>query len=320
MKRSVIEHHLQSAELVRLKKDNERLRKQAESIAQAAHRHSKSRARITLEPAPPHRGKRDETIRVIIPDTHGSIIDADAARAFLADLKRIAPQEIVMLGDHVDCGGHLAEHHVLGYVAQTAYSYEDDIAQANAFLDAVQKAAPGARIHYIEGNHERRVETWCVTKTLRSAADSDYLRRAYAPEFLLHLKERGITYYRQVAFYDGLSVPGTIKLGKCYFWHGTSTAKDAARVNVQQIGGNIVYGHTHREQSLLVRPVEAGGIGSWNPGCLCKLQPLWNHTRPADWTHGYAIQCVAKSGRFLHLNIPIIAGESLFQPLSLRIQ
>lgn len=316
MKPSQLRVHLLEGEVHKLRAENTRLRAHAEKLAEAAHRHARKRAAIPLRPGPAakRRGK-DDVIRVIVPDSHGAAIDQAAAEAFLSDLKNLNPQEIVLLGDHVDCGGHLAEHHVLGYVAQTEYSYEDDIGQANEFLNAIQRAAPAARIHYLEGNHERRVETWCVTRTLRHQRDSEFLRKAYAPEFLLHLKERGITYYRQVEHYGGLAVPGTIRLGKCYFWHGTSTARDAARVNVQQIGGNVVYGHTHRYQSVVVRPVEAGGIGAWNPGCLCKLQPLWNHTRPADWTHGYAIQCIARSGEFLHLNIPIIGGRSLFQNL-----
>jgi hypothetical protein len=54
--------------------------------------------------------------------------------------------------------------------------------------------APKARIDYIEGNHERRVETWCVTQSLRNSKDAEFLRRAFAPEFLLNLKERGIPY------------------------------------------------------------------------------------------------------------------------------
>lgn len=254
-------------------------------------------------------------VRAIIPDSHGSAISRIAAAAFLADLKRLDPREVVMLGDHVDCGGFLAQHHVLGYVAQTTYSYADDLAAANAFLDQIQTAAPRGKIHYIEGNHERRVETWCVTQTLRHAKDAEMLRRAFAPEFTLQLAQRGIAYYRQGEHYHGLPVPGAIRLGKCHFWHGTSAAKHAAAVNVAQIGGNVVYGHTHREDATSLRPVATGDIGAWNPGCLCEQQPLWCHTRPTNWTHGYGVQLVARSGRFLHVNVRIVDGASLLIPL-----
>ena len=254
--------------------------------------------------------QRGDRVRVLIPDTHGASVAPAALRAVLADIKALAPHEIILLGDHVDCGGFLAQHHTLGYVAQASYSYEEDIAHAAALLDALQAVAPGARIDYIEGNHEHRVEDWCITQTLRHARDGEMLRKAFAPEFLLNLADRGIRYYRQGEFYDGLPVPGTIRRGKCYFTHGFTTAKHATSMAQVKTAGNIVFGHTHRAQSDITRRLGVGVVGAWNPGCLCELQPLWNHTNPTEWTHGYAVQLVAPSGEFLHLNVPVISGHS----------
>ena len=264
--------------------------------------------------APARAKTKGDTLRVIIPDSHGSAIDPAAASAFLSDLKKIDPQEIVMGGDHVDCGGFLAQHHTLGYVAQTDYSYTEDIAAANTFLDAIQAAAPRARIHYIEGNHERRVETWCVTESLRNEKDAEMLRKFLAPEFMLRLQERGITYYRQSEHYMGINIPGAIRLGKCFFWHSVSTAKQAAAVNLRQFAANVVYFHTHREDFASGVPVGKGDIGAWNFGCLCKRQPLWQHTRPTDWTTGYGVQCVSPQQNFLTIPARIVDGQSLLIP------
>ena len=85
--------------------------------------------------------------RVVVPDSHGSYLDGPAARAFLNDLEQINPAEIVMLGDHLDCGGFLAQHHTLGYIAQGEYTFEHDVAAANKFLDEIQERAPHATIH-----------------------------------------------------------------------------------------------------------------------------------------------------------------------------
>lgn len=263
----------------------------------------------------PRRARKGDITRVFLSDTHGSKADSAALAAALADIKALDPDEIILGGDHVDCGGFLAQHHTLGYVAETGQSYEQDIAAAGTFLDALQTLAPRARIGYLEGNHERRVETWCVTQTLRSGRDAEYLRSVFAPDSLLDLKARGIPYYRQGECYDGLSAPGIIRRGKVFFTHGISTAKHATAATQSSVAGNIVFGHTHRAQSDITRPLAAGVIGAWNPGCLCELQPLWQHTRPTNWTHGYAIQLVAPSGEFLHLNIPIIGGKSLLTSL-----
>jgi Calcineurin-like phosphoesterase len=291
------------------------LRQQLDHATAQIERMEQSRKSKIIIATPARKRGSGDIVRVIIPDTHGAKASKVAIEALLSDIKAINPQEIIMTGDHVDCGGHLALHHVLGYVAETAYSYEDDLASANAFLDSLRLAAPSAKIEYIEGNHERRVETWCVTMTLRHGADSEGLRKLYAPEFRLNLKERGIPYYRDSVCHDGLQVPGIIKRGKCYFFHGFNISKHATSATVEKIAGNCVFGDTHRVQSDVVVKVGVGVIGAWNPGCLCERQPLWQHTNPTEWTHGYGLQLVTANEDFLHLNIPIIDGRSLFGAL-----
>ena len=253
--------------------------------------------------------------RVIVPDTHGSVVDADAIKAFLRDLEVINPAEIVMLGDHLECGGFLAEHHTLGYVAQSEYSFADDCVATNCLLDSIHKLAPKASVDYLEGNHERRLETWVCTQVRKHQKDGQFLRQMFSADSVLSIEKRGIRWIRQGVFYDGLPLPATIKRGHCYFTHGSSTAKHAAAEHVKKFGGNVVYGHTHRADSYVIRTVKEGSIGAWCPGCLCILQPLWQHTNPTDWSHGYGLQLVSSDGSFLHINVPIIAGKSYLQPL-----
>ena len=45
------------------------------------------------------------TLRVIVPDSHGCFVDQAAASAMLADIKLLKPSSIILLGDHLDCGG-----------------------------------------------------------------------------------------------------------------------------------------------------------------------------------------------------------------------
>ena len=268
-----------------------------------------------LTPASPVTRKQGDIVRFIFSDLHGSLMHKPSIASLLGDIAAMDPDEIYLNGDIVECGGFLAQHHTLGYVAQTEYTYEDDIAQGNHFLDQLRAAAPHAKIEYLEGNHEKRVETWCVDQAVSNSRDAEFLRRNNAPEFLLGLASRGISYYRMSKMYDGLTVPGTIKRGKVYITHGFSTAKDAVGATLARIAGNVVFGHTHRHQSTLSHLTAVGTVGSWNPGCLCEMQPLYLHTNPSSWTRGYSIQFVRKSGDFLHCNIPIINGESLLVPL-----
>lgn len=261
---------------------------------------------------PVRRSGKDDTIRVVFPDLHGCFQDPAAVGAFLADVKRLAPDEIIGLGDIVDAGGFLAQHHTWGYVAEATYTFEDDIRAANTFLDRLQAAAPAAKLDLIEGNHEQRIERWCVTQALRSGRDAGFLMARNAPDILLDVKGRGARYYRRSEMYDGLPIQGTIKRGKCLFTHS------AEQRTLRRFGASVVHGHTHRVDSLLLRSAMGGVHGIWSLGCLSKPQPLWQHGNPTDWTHAYGIQIVARSGAFLHFTVPLIDGRSLLPDIKLR--
>ena len=252
-------------------------------------------------------------VRVVVPDSHGSSADERAVAAFLGDLRYLAPSEIVLLGDHVDVSGVFSTH-PRNYVEELEYSYEQDIAAAARFLDAIQRVAPRAKTHYIEGNHEHHVERWAA-RTFTHQGDAESVRRTFSPEAKLELKKRGIRYYRTSDRHGGLAVPGTIRLGKCMFTHGTHIGKHATSAHLDSWGANVVHGHTHRSQSVVRRTAAAGEIGAWCPGTLAKLQPLYLHNSVSSWSHGYGVQFVENGGRFLHINASIVNGKSLLKPL-----
>lgn len=256
-------------------------------------------------------------VRVAVPDSHGAHIDEAARDAFLRDLARLDPDEVVMLGDHLDCGGTFSAHQRT-YTNEMTESYEEDIAACNVFLDAIQAAAPRAQLHYLEGNHEQHVERWAA-REFHSKKDADKLLQTFGPEAVLKLADRGIRYYRRAEHYtfngEQVSIPGTIRLGKVFFTHGIAHSKSAAQVHVERFGANVVFGHVHRSQSVVERSVTSDARGAWCPGTLAKLQPLYRHTAPSNWTHGFAIQFINASGSFLHLNIPIFRGTSMLGEL-----
>ena len=281
-------------------------------------------SKYRLPKASKAKASKTDFARVVIPDVHGCKANAGAVSAFLSDLEQVNPTQIVLLGDLLDCGGFLALHHTMSYGEETTYTYEDDISASMQFLDEVQKRAPRAEIHYIEGNHERRIETWCTTKALSMGSpkpelECEKLRELYAPEVVLDLDRRKINHYRNGKYYHGLPIPCTIKLGRMHFTHGISTAQNCAAVHVSKFNGNVCYGHSHRADSAIIRTVSQGVIGAWNPGTLSELQPLWRHTSPTNWSHGWGLQLIANNEDFMHINVPIYDGRSLLQNLTSRI-
>jgi Calcineurin-like phosphoesterase len=256
--------------------------------------------------------------RVYIPDSHGAHIDLPARDAFLKDLKILAPKEIVWLGDHVDCGGVFSSH-ARSYTNELTESYEDDCAAANDFVDLVTERAPKTEQLMLEGNHEGRIERW-VASNLSSARDAEAMLERIGVAKVLDLKARGIRYFKRSVCYMNISIPGTIKTGKCYATHGISASKHAADAHLARFGDSVVFGHVHRSMSVIERSVTKSAYGAWCPGTLAKLQPLYMHTAPTSWSHGYGVQFVEANGSFMHINVPIVKGVSLLSSLIRRMR
>lgn len=253
--------------------------------------------------------KNKMTVRVCMPDVHGNQMDRKAVGAFLSDLEQLKPDELIGLGDLMECGGWLAKKHTFGYVSQVNQSsYEEDVIASASLLDRIQKIVP--KVELLEGNHEERIERFCIDATLAHGGDAEFLRQKIAPEYVLALKQRGIPYHRCQDSHDGLTERGVIRRGRCFYTHGFSTAKHAATVHVDRAAGCIIYAHTHRADYSPSRTIANGLVAAWCPGCLSQLQPYWKHNTPTTWTHGYIVQFIDSDGYFQTMQIPIDNGKS----------
>ena len=293
-----------------LRRENAALRRDRDDLLSEFDDFRSKRA-VQLAPAKHREKPKADKVRVTAGDVHGMMMDREAVAVFLRDLATLDPDEVVLLGDMIECGGFLARHITVGFVALTDYSYQEDIAAANWFLDEVQKAAPHAVIHYLEGNHEDRVERWCVDQAMAHKRDADFLLGVFGPQKLLNLANRGVHYYRRSEIYcEGLP-RGWIKIGKMCFVHELGASKNAARDAVCRAAANVTFGHTHREDEATVVFPGVGIVKAFNPGCLCSIAPVWKKSDPTSWSQGYAIDIVAKSGNFQRIHVPIWRGESL---------
>jgi hypothetical protein len=273
----------------------------------------RSKRRVAFIPPKKGRGPKG-FVRVTWGDSHGMRADNAALAAAFHDFAILRPTEVVSMGDHLDCDGFLSAHPPVGYKPLSSYSFDEDIEATNDHFDRLAKSAPDAKVSYIEGNHEHRIEAWCYAAA-DNDRDRDRHRRMNCPPAVLSLESRGVAYYTRGRSYDGLRKTGTIRKGKCLFTHGDYHGRHAATAHLQATGANVWYGHTHRYDAVLTHNEGAGTIGAWNPGCLCELQPMYAHGRPMGWTHGYGVQFVGPDGSFLPLLVPIIDGVSYLAPL-----
>lgn len=298
------------ADAKRGKRGAEQDAKLIESLSAEIDRLRKARA---PKPVKVRKGKAAKHLtRVIVPDSHGAHIDPVARDAFLSDLALLDADEVVMLGDHLDCGGTFSTHQRT-YTSELVESYDDDVSATNSFLDSIQQAASRAQYDYIEGNHEGHVGRW-VARNFNSHRDAEMVLGLIGPEGVLRLKQRAMRYIRRDVFHDGLAIPGAIRKGRCFFVHGVSHSKHADAVHLERFGASVVFGHVHRSMSVVSRTVTSHGHGAWCPGTLAKQQPLYAHTNPTSWSTGYALQLVnASTGNFLHINVAIADGVSMLR-------
>lgn len=260
-------------------------------------------------------GKEDTRV-ILRPDVHGYNQDPAAVHAYLEALRILKPDHVIGLGDLIDCGAFLAEKHVWGYVAETAYSVPQDFAAAGAFLDAEAEASGGCEHTEVEGNHDARLEKWAITQAQRNGSGSvaetaQWLIDLTAPEKILDFAGRGFRHIKRGQCYDGLTVPGHMRLGKALITHGTFTGVDCCRRALAAYGTNIFFGHTHRLIEYVSHTIAQGQIGAWTCGFLAKRQPYWRHTQPTGWAHGFTEIRLAKSGAFQAHNIKIVDGVAL---------
>lgn len=260
---------------------------------------------------------RQSYMRLFFGDVHGEHMDKAAVAAFLKDVSILKPQEVVCIGDLIDCGGFLSQHRTLGVVAELEVTYEEDVAAGNMVLDEVQRRAKPRRFDYIEGNHENRVNRWICDQVLGSGRNAEYLRHLVGPATVLGLEKRGVRFVERHTYHDGLSVSGTIKVDPyAVAQHGEAfCGKYAAFRHMDRTGESIFFGHTHRLSTTYAEKL-GGPIVAVNTGCLCQLRPLYALTKTTDWLHGYAIQVVQPGHGFLAFTVPIIDGVSYLQPLA----
>lgn len=252
-----------------------------------------------------------DRIRVYAGDLHGMRQDKSAVRAFLDDIKVLNPDEIVFGGDMLECGGFLARHQPIGYVAYCDYTLQEDAKATNWFYDEVQKACPNAVIDIMEGNHDQRIERWVVDQVSANQRDADFLMQLFAPEVLTYTDKRGFGYHKRAGIHEEGLTRGWVSRGNMLIVHELKDGDNAARRGMAKTAANVTAFHTHRsDKSSTVYPTH-GLVTSFTVGCLCEMQPMWKHTDPSTWNQSYDVDFVSKKGNFLRVQVPIWRGKSL---------
>lgn len=171
----------------------------------------------------------------------------------------------------------------------------DDFYYANKFLDEVQNLVPDVTL--IEGNHEYWVQ--------RFIDDHPNVEGLIDIKSGLKIETRGIRYHEY--WKDKAKV---YKIGKAFFGHGYSTAKNHAKVHVEDYGHNFFYGHVHANQRFAKSRVgKQKHYLAESIHCMCEVDRDWLLGKPTAWTNGFATFTFDKSGYFWHNVVQIQGGR-----------
>lgn len=215
---------------------------------------------------------------IIIPDTHGKLLDRDSwkvVRNFLGDYK---PSIRIHLGDLFDLKG-------LRRAADPKDEADDIQEDWQTGLTILDNLKP---THFMAGNHDWRL--WNLLDDTRGLVRS--FASSLIKDFMSELKAMNCHFFP----YDARR--GVLTIGRMKVIHGYHCGIGAARLHAQ-IYGNVIYGHTHAIESAPVPGImerQARSIG-----CLCQLdQPyMAAKTGKLRWRHGFGYGTINnKTGRF----------------------
>lgn len=208
-------------------------------------------------------------------------------------IRRIKPDQLVLAGDVTDF------YTISKFLKDPSRkeNLQDELNDCYNVLFDFRELDENMEIDYLQGNHEKRLETY-LRSNARALAELDALKI----ESLLDFEGLNIHYHR-----DG------IWLGDLFVYHGSLVRKDSgATAKAERIknGCSGMSGHTHRDGKSAIR-TRGGHLCWWENACLCSLNPEYV-AGVADWVHGWSLVTVTNR-RPLVEQIAVINGKYTFR-------
>jgi predicted phosphodiesterase len=236
---------------------------------------------------------------------------------------------VINLGDTLDFPtfGKYAQE------ASFAMTTNETIQAGHNFLAAQRKVAPHAKIVFLEGNHDCRMDKYIRSQApalsgVRQVGEEDY--PVNSVPFLLRFKELGIEYV------DGYPASKFWLNPRLVAVHGTkarsngSTAYGYANANHMI---STLFGHSHRNELLYkTHDTQDGPVlnAAFSPGCLCRVDgavPSFNGginvlekpvTHYENWQQGVGVVWYKDEGDFAIEPIHIMDGHAIYSGLEFK--
>lgn len=234
----------------------------------------------------------------IIPDIHIPYEDKAAVTATIKCAEAFQPNEIIQLGDLLDCYG-------LSKYMRSTYKTSDlaaELKQANNLLKLFKERSGAKIATFLEGNHEARIRKYILNKA-PDLAGLDATR----VDNLLQLQKIGWDFIAEHKFYA---------INDLYFTHGEYANAHSPLKHINEYNVSVVHGHTHHISCKYQRGLDKT-IQGWELGCLCSMDVGAEYVKKANWQHGFGTATFNK-GRWWIQAYHIQDGLVMFQDVLLR--
>lgn len=206
------------------------------------------------------------------------------AYGFAIDLLRqIGPDRIFLGGDIFDMSAVSNYDKTLADEGSLQVEIDEGLGHLTRLIEAV----PSAKVQYLQGNHEERIEKR-VSEKLRALSSL----RNLTLRSVLGLDKIGIEV-----------LPGrkAHKIGHLYLCHGhefPTGGQSPAHTALNAVNSNVLFGHVHRVSTAHKRQLDGRLIGAWSNSCLSTLTPGWGSKARPDWTQGFSLVDFNNAGTF----------------------
>jgi hypothetical protein len=151
-------------------------------------------------------------------------------------------------------------------------------------LSELRAAAKNARIVWVIGNHEIRLQKYLWTRApeLASLPSLDIRN-------LFELNKFGIHYTDQ-----------PLLVGDTLMTHGHLARKgsgNTARAMLDEYGRSVIHGHTHR-LGAIYKTSAGQNFMAFENGCLCQLTPEFLPPGTVNWQHGFSVGYLMGDGEY----------------------
>ena len=233
---------------------------------------------------------------LFIPDTHIPYNDRSAWKILIKSIKHFQPEILVTLGDFADCFS-VSKH---DKSPERKILLHKEIDAVRDHLEQLEWLEIKRKI-YVAGNHEYRLERYITQK---------------APELfglvdiptLLKLHENGWEY---VEYKNHICI-GNLAVSHDY----GSAGQTAHRTAAQRLGVPVVIGHTHRAASITRKGFHGKHSQSAMFGWLgdaSKIDYMHQAMARTNWSLGFGIGYLLKSGEMVLHQIPIVGGRAILE-------